>query len=97
MQLIFDLNALLVALSILFAAWMWALVWRVRFPVPIWELARIFTIALSVQLLIYVVFSFLSIDVYLRVYLVRTSIIIVCLAQAIPLLSVYKAWKHETG
>jgi len=94
MQLVFDPYALVVALSILAAAWMWGLEWRLRYPIPIWEMARIFMIALSIQFAIYSLFSFLLIDVQLRVYLVRTSIIVVCLAQAIPLFIAYRTWNH---
>lgn len=94
MKLIFDLNALFVVVALLFVVTMWAMVWKLKYPVPIWDVARIFTIAFSVQLAIYAVFSFVLIDVQLRVYMVRTTIIIICLSQAVPLLCAYLAWKH---
>lgn len=94
LAVVFDVTAFVVALSILFAAWMWGLEWKLRYPIPIWEVARIFTIAFSVQLIIYVLFSFLLVDIQLRSYMVRTSIIVVCLAQAIPLWIAYRTWNH---
>jgi hypothetical protein len=94
MKLFFDISALLVALSILSAAWMWWMVWRVKFPVPLWDVAHIFSVAFLFQLLIYISFSIILIDIQLRAYLVRTSIIIICLSQAIPLWSVYRSWKN---
>lgn len=93
MQFVFDVTALVVAMSILFAAWMWALEWKQKCPLPIWDLARIFAIAFTIQLCIYSIFSFVLVDIRLRVYLVRTSIIVICLSQAIPLWIAFKTWK----
>lgn len=92
----FDLSAFLTALSIFFAAWMWGTVWRYRYSVPIWDISRIFTIAFTLQLLIYIAFSFMIVNISLRVYLVRVSIVVICLAQAFPLLIAYRAWRHGT-
>lgn len=96
MQLVFDAIAFLVALSILYAAVMWMTVWRIKYPVPLWDVARIFGVAFALQLLIYVIFSFLLIDISLRAYMVRASIIVICMSQAIPLTIAFKAWKHES-
>lgn len=95
MQFFFDITALLVALSILYASWMWYAVWRYRFPIPVWDVARIFAVAFSVQLVIYTFFSFFLIDIQLRAYMVRTSIIVICLSQAIPLTLAYRARENE--
>ena len=94
MQFLFDITALVVALSILLATYMWGMVWIVKFPVPIWDLARIFMTAFGLQLLIYTFFSFWLVDIQLRAHMVRVSIIVICQSQAIPLLYAYKAWKH---
>ena len=94
MQIVFDATALAVALSILFAAGMWYSVWKIRYPVPIWDVAKIFAVAFSLQLLIYSFFSFVLVDIQLRAYMVRTSIIVICLSQGIPLWITHKAWKH---
>ena len=96
-ELLFDISAFFVAVAILFAIVMWCMVWKVRYPVPIWDVARIFSVAFSIQLVIYVIFSFILIDIQLRSYMVRTSIIVICLSQAIPLLIAYRAWKHGPG
>lgn len=90
----FDGVALTVAISIAFVAWMWWLVWRERFPVPIFEVARIFAVAFSIQFVIYVTHAFLSMDFQLRAYFVRTSIVVICLSQAIPLFVAYRTWRH---
>ena len=92
MQILFDLSAFITFISILFAVAMWASLWKLQFPVPVAELARIFTIAFCLQLLIYMVFSFLIVDVYVRVYLVRLSIVVICLSQAVPLFFSFHAW-----
>jgi hypothetical protein len=94
MQFFFDLTAFIVALAISFAGAMWASVWLIRYPVPIWDLAKIFAGAFVVQLLIYSGFSFIIVDIQLRSYMVRASIIVLCLSQAVPLLYVYRSWKH---
>ena len=94
MQYLFDLNALLVAISIAYVTVMWASVWICKYPVPIWRLAWIFVFAFALQLFIYIVFSFILIDIQVRAYMVRTSIIVICLSQAIPLTIVYKACKN---
>ena len=94
MQIAFDISAFLVAVSILFASVMWFTVWKIRYPVPIWDVAKIFAGAFSLQLLIYIFFSFMLIDIQLRAYMVRTSIIVICLSQGIPLWITHKAWKH---
>ncbi len=82
---IFDVTALIVVFSIAYASIMWWLIWRFKYPVPIQNLAGIFTIAFLIQMTIYIVFSFMLVDIYIRVYLVRSSIIVICLSQAIPL------------
>lgn len=94
MKLFFDLSAFLVAIAIFYAAWMWMGVWRFKYPIPVWDVARIFAVAFSVQLVIYVVFSFVLIDIQLRAYMVRTSITVICLSQAIPLTLAFRAWKN---
>lgn len=94
MNIVFDINALLVDLAILFAIVMWGMVWKVKFTVPIVDVAKIFTVAFGMQLVIYSVFSFVLLDIQLRAYIVRTSIIVICLSQAIPLLIAYRTWKH---
>lgn len=96
-QVVFDGIAFLVAVSIAFAVWMWWLVWKLRFPVPIFEVARIFAIAFAVQLAIYVTYSFLPLDVQLRAYIVRVSIVVICLSQAIPLAVAYRTWRSDRG
>ena len=97
MQFLFDISAFVTFLSILFAVIMWASVWQFQYPVPVAELARIFTIAFSLQLLIYMVFSVVAVDLYVRVYLVRLSIIVICLSQAIPISVAYLAWRKNTN
>lgn len=97
MRFIFDINALLVAIAILSAAWMWWLVWRIKYPLPLWDIGLLFAVAFLFQSLIYIVFSFLLLDYQLKIYLVRTSIIVICLSQAIPLWIAYRSWKHEAG
>ena len=97
MQFLFDISAFITFLSILFAVIMWASVWQLQYPVPVAELARIFTIAFSLQLLIYMVFSVIAVDVFVRVYLVRLSIIVICLSQAIPISVAYLAWRKNTN
>ena len=97
MQLAFDVSALIVVIALLFAIVMWCMVWRLKYPIPIWDVARIFSIAFSIQLAIYIVFSFVLIDIQLRAYMVRTSIIVICLSQGVPLLSAYNTWKHGQG
>jgi hypothetical protein len=92
---VFDLSAFFTAISIAFAAWMWGTVWRYKYAVPIWDISRIFTVAFTFQLLIYIFFSFLLVDVTMRVYLVRVSIVVICLAQAVPLMATYRVWLHE--
>jgi len=94
-SLVFDVIAFFVTLSIFFAAGMWVMVWTVKFPLPIWDIAKIFVVAFTIQGFIYLTFSFIIIDILIRVYLVRASIIVICLSQAIPLLITYRAWKHE--
>ena len=91
----FDFTAFLTALSIAFAALMWGTVWRFRYSVPVWDISRIFTIAFTFQLGIYIIFSVLLVDVYLRVYLVRLSIVVICLSQGIPLLAAYRVWTRN--
>lgn len=92
---LFDLSAFFTAASIFLAAIMWALLWRYKFAIPVWDVARIFSVAFTLQLLIYLVFSFLVVNIFLRAYLVRTSIVVICLSQAIPLLVAYRDWHHE--
>lgn len=97
-SVLFDLAAFLVALSILYATVMWWMQWKCRYPVPIGQLGRIFAIAFSIQLLIYLVFSFVAVDIEIRSYLVRVSIIVICLSQALPLHVAYiahKAFRNE--
>jgi|SRR5690606_33704131 len=93
-QIVFDGIALTVATSIAFVAWMWWLVWRERFPVPIFEVAKIFAIAFGFQFVIYVTYSFLSLDIQLRAHMVRVSIVVICLSQAIPLFVAYRTWRY---
>ena len=93
MQILFDLSAFITFISILFAVTMWAALWKYNFPVPVAELARIFTIAFCIQLLIYAVFSFFIIDIEIRMYLVRVSIVVICISQAFPLLFAFHAWR----
>ncbi|RPI93049.1 MAG: hypothetical protein EHM40_11070 [Chloroflexi bacterium] len=92
--ILFDLAAFVVALSIIYATAMWWIEWKYRYPIPIQNLARIFAIAFSIQGLIYLVFSFLLIDIELRSYLVRVSISVICLSQAIPLHMAYRTSCH---
>lgn len=94
-QFFFDVTAFLAALSILFAAVMWGSVWAKKYPVPIQDLARIFMTAFLIQLLLYTVFSFVIVNIQLRAYMVRTSIIVICLSQAIPLFYTYRAWIYD--
>ena len=96
MQYLFDITAFLVSIAIFYTASMWILLWRSKFPVPIWDMARIFAIAFSVQFLIYSIFSFVLIDPQLRAYVVRASVIVICMSQAIPLTFAFQAWKHES-
>ena len=96
MQILFDVTAFLVASSIAYATAMWGSVWRLKYPVPLWDVSKIFTIAFSLQLLIYIIFSFIIVDIRLRIYLARFSIIVICLSQAIPLTIAYRVWKHES-
>jgi hypothetical protein len=93
MQILFDLSAFVTFVAILFAVAMWATLWKSKFPVPVAELARIFTIAFCLQLLIYLFFSFFIVDIQVRMYLVRISIIVICLSQAVPLFVAYHAWR----
>ena len=95
MELWFDMTAFVVMLSIVFAAAMWWMEWRYRYPVPVWDLARIFAIAFTVQGLIYLVFSFLLVNIELRSYMVRISIIVICLSQAVPLSYAYRLWRRN--
>lgn len=92
MQILFDLSAFITFVAILFAVTMWAALWKYNFPVPVAELARIFTIAFLLQLMIYLVFSFLIVDIQVRMYLVRMSIVVICLSQAVPLFVSFHAW-----
>ena len=93
-QIVFDGIAFTVATSIAFVAWMWWLVWLERFPVPIFEVAKIFAIAFSIQLLIYVTYTFFALDIQLRAHMVRASIVVICLSQAIPLFVAYRTWRY---
>jgi hypothetical protein len=94
MQVAFDLAAFAVAVALGFVTLMWGLVWWKRFPVPIWDLARIFAAAFAFQLAIYLTYSFLLIDIQLRAYMVRISIIVICLSQGIPLWVAYRTWRY---
>lgn len=85
MQWLFDLSALLVDLCIAYALVMWWLQHRLGFPFPVRTAARIFAVAFGVQFLFYLLFSFVAVDITLRQYLVRMSIVVVTLSQAIPL------------
>lgn len=93
-QIVFDGIALTVAISIAFVTWMWWLVWKLKFPVPIFEIARLFSYAFAIQFIIYVTYSFLFLDIQLRAYLVRVSIVVICLSQAIPLFVAYRTWRY---
>jgi hypothetical protein len=92
MPLFFDISAFLTTIAIAFAALMWASLWKYKYPVPSSEMARIFTIAFLLQLLIYTVFSFFVVDIQVRAYLVRASIVVICLSQSIPLWYSFHAW-----
>ncbi len=94
-QFLFDLAAFVVALSIIYATVMWWIEWKYRYQIPIESLSRIYAIAFSIQGAIYLVFSFIPIDIQLRSYLVRVSISTICLSQAIPLHLAYKVWRSN--
>ena len=83
---------MVVDIAILYAVVMWALRHRIAFPFPLSEAARIFSIAFGVQFLLYLVFSLYPIDIHVRSYIVRASIIVIALSQAIPLTVAYYAF-----
>lgn len=93
MNILFDLAAFIVLLSIVYVARMWWIEWRDKFPVPIQSLARIFSVAFAIQGAIYLIFSFIAVDIEVRSYLVRVSISTICLSQAVPLHIAHKAWR----
>lgn len=94
-QIVFDGIALTVAISIAFVTWMWWLVWSKQFCVPIFSIARIFSIAFGIQFALYAAYSFFLVDIELRAITVRMSIIVICLAQAIPLWIAYRTWRLD--
>lgn len=94
MQILFDFSALLVDVCILYAVVMWWMQHRFSFPFPIREASKIFAIAFSVQLIFYLLFSFFAIEVNVRMYLVRMSIVVVTLSQAIPLTVAFYAYRN---
>ena len=94
MNLFLDVSPVLVDLCILYAVVMWWLQHRVGFMVPIREAAKIFASAFLVQFVFYLVFSIFPIAIEVRQYMVRMSIIVVALSQAIPLTVAFYASKH---
>ena len=94
MQYLFDASALLVDICILYVMVMWWLQHRLAFPFPVREAAKIFAIAFSLQLIFYLLFSFFAIEVNVRMYLVRMSIVVVTLSQAIPLTVAFYAYRN---
>lgn len=94
MQYLFDASALLVDICIFYVMVMWWLQHRLAFPFPVREAAKIFAIAFSLQFIFYLTFSIFAIEINVRAYLVRMSIIVVALSQAIPLTVAFYAYRN---
>lgn len=95
MAFVIDLSAVVVDIAILYAAAMWMLRHRIAFPFPMTEASKIFAVAFSVQFLFYLVFAIYPVDIIVRQYFVRVSIIAVALAQAIPLTVAFHVYWNQ--
>jgi heme/copper-type cytochrome/quinol oxidase subunit 1 len=86
--------AIVIAVPFLYSAWLWLQCKQRRVSIP-FGYYRIFVVVFAMQGLMYVMFQFLPIDIVVRGFWVRVSLLNMALCFSIPLTILYGSHRRN--